>query len=357
MNAKTPIYLKGGVQMFRILIDTCVWLDLVKDYKQKPLLEALEQLVRESQISIILPRTVLDEFGRNKARVIEESRQSLSTTMKRVKDVVEKFGDPKRKNIVLEHLNDVDHRLPALGENAIEAVGRVEKLFKAATVIEIPDSIKIRAAQRAIDGRAPFHRQKNSINDAILIEFYSDLLKSESARGVRFAFVTHNVKDFSAVGGDNRLPHPDIAPIFSKVKSLYLTSLGVALKRIEPALITDLMIEQEWKEEPRRLTEILNAIDLLYHQVWYNRHMLWRQRVAEGKTKIVEKETFPIKAHSTRPIQLDVWEGALKASAQAEKKYGKKNLGPWTDFEWGMINGKLSALRWVLGDEWDMLDT
>ncbi len=36
---------------------------------------------------------------------------------------------------------------------------------------------------------------------------------------------------------------------------------------------------------------------------------------------------------------------------------GKDNLGPYTDFEWGMINGKLSALRWVLGDEWDMLDT
>jgi hypothetical protein len=40
-----------------------------------------------------------------------------------------------------------------------------------------------------------------------------------------------------------------------------------------------------------------------------------------------------------------------------EDKYGKANFGPYDDFEWGMINGKLSALRWVLGDEGDMLDT
>ena len=46
-----------------------------------------------------------------------------------------------------------------------------------------------------------------------------------------------------------------------------------------------------------------------------------------------------------------------KGALRLEKEYGKDNLGPYNDFEWGMINGKLSALRWVLGDEWDMLDT
>jgi hypothetical protein len=47
----------------------------------------------------------------------------------------------------------------------------------------------------------------------------------------------------------------------------------------------------------------------------------------------------------------------LEAAKGVEKRYPKGELGPWTDFEWGMLNGKLSALRWVLGDDWDMLDT
>ena len=52
-----------------------------------------------------------------------------------------------------------------------------------------------------------------------------------------------------------------------------------------------------------------------------------------------------------------VWKSARAAAKRTEKEVGLDNLGPWDDFEWGMINGKLSALRWVLGDEWDMLDT
>lgn len=65
---------------------------------------------------------------------------------------------------------------------------------------------------------------------------------------------------------------------------------------------------------------------------------------------------------STKPYRADqilgtVWAQALKAAKKTEKEIGLENLGPWDDFEWGMLNGKLSALRWALGDEWDMLDT
>lgn len=52
----------------------------------------------------------------------------------------------------------------------------------------------------------------------------------------------------------------------------------------------------------------------------------------------------------------DIWDGMITAMKSAEEPYPHE-LGPWTDFEWGVLNGKLSAIRWILGEEWDMLDT
>lgn len=52
-----------------------------------------------------------------------------------------------------------------------------------------------------------------------------------------------------------------------------------------------------------------------------------------------------------------VWERTLAAAKRMEDELGPDGIGPWSDFEWGMINGKLSAVRWMLGDDWDMLDT
>lgn len=94
-------------------------------------------------------------------------------------------------------------------------------------------------------------------------------------------------------------------------------------------------------ETPRSESEIVDAVSELLDKVWYNRHLVLREKVKKSTEKVDSK----------------IWKGALQSARKVEKRYGKAALGPYDDFDWGMINGKLSALRWVLGDEWDMLDT
>ena len=127
------------------------------------------------------------------------------------------------------------------------------------------------------------------MDDAVLIEVSADAVAAKAAPGSRFAFITHNVKDFSRSNANNKLPHPDIAACFSRIRSLYFITLGEALRRVRPVEFADLMIEQEWIEEPRRLPEVRSSIDELTTKVWYIRHQVRREMIEDGKIKIVEK--------------------------------------------------------------------
>ncbi|HVB33794.1 MAG TPA: PIN domain-containing protein [Patescibacteria group bacterium] len=320
--------------MFRMLIDTCVWLDVAKDHRQVPVIGVIEEMVGQKLVELIVPSIVLDEFRRNRQRIANESAKSLSTNIRLVKDAVGRVGgDKKRMHAVLSHLDDVNHKIPIVGGAAAGTLDRIEKLLVASASLEPSDSVKLRAAQRGIEKKAPFHHGKNSMADSIIVETYAECTRDTAASGIRFAFVTHNKNDFSVIDGNQKLPHPDLAHIFSRVKSLYFINLPEALRRVEPSLVSDVMLEHSWTEEPRGLTEILEAEDLLFNQVWYNRHWILRTGVQEGRIKVVDKETYPRLAEARKTVQRDVWKGALKAARRVEQKYGKKNLGPWDDFE------------------------
>ncbi len=214
--------------VLKILVDTCVWLDMAKDYRHQPTLEALERLMEAGEVELILPSQVIDEFQRNRDRIIRDSGKSLSSTFKRAKEAVRQFGIDAAKDLTLSTLDDVDHRITILGEAVNESIARVEKIFSSAKVVETSSDVKLRAAQRAIDKVAPFHRDKNSIGDAILVEVYRDLL-TNAGDEVALAFVTHNKHDFSNPSGDECTPHPDLAELFAGESSTYGLALGEVL--------------------------------------------------------------------------------------------------------------------------------
>jgi hypothetical protein len=90
----------------------------------------------------------------------------------------------------------------------------------------------------------------------------------------------------------------------------------------------------------RSQSEIIAAEAEFFDRVWYERHLVHVMKHESGE----------------RPLREDILRTALQAAdrLRAERRDVRPCKG---DFEWGMWNGNLSALRWVLGDDWDFLDT
>lgn len=297
-----------------LMIDTCVWLDLAKDYSQRSLLSALEEMVRMGQVSLLTPMLVVQEFNRNKERIVEESARSIGSTLRRAKEVLSKFGDNREKAEAIRQLNEIDQQSVNYRDAAAEGVQRIEKLLSRSVQIRTSADIKLAAAERAIRNKAPFHRQRNSMNDAMLIEIFGD---QQKGRGGHYVFVTHNIKDFSYMGVDEQKPHPDIAKFFSS-KSHYFTKLGDALNKFRPVEFSDIMIEQTWFEPPRRYVEISEAIEKLRER-WYNRHKIWSEKLESGEAILIDnhedrgKDPFGLRIHR------GVWEGAEKSARRVEQ--------------------------------------
>ena len=91
----------------------------------------------------------------------------------------------------------------------------------------------------------------------------------------------------------------------------------------------------------RRKYEIVAAEKVFFDKIWYMRHLYLKYKIESGQ------ET----------CDAEIWKGALANAERIRQQYGEENLLPKDDFEWGMLHGKLSALRWALGEEWDFLDT
>ncbi|QCM13673.1 hypothetical protein CFBP6625_24910 (plasmid) [Agrobacterium tumefaciens] len=343
--------------MLHLLIDTCVWLDLSKDYRSQPLISALEDLVAADEIRLIVPQIVVDEFLRNKSRVTAEAQRSLQSHFRLVREAVNQFGAEEIKAPTLQGLNEVDHKIATGSDAVLSAVETIEKLLLVQSPVPTTDTIKGRVTDRALANLAPYHRSKNSVGDAILIELYADAVAHLADDGARFGFVTHNIKDFSDPNGDRRLPHPDLVPLFLPPKSRYWVSLLDTLKDVDPDLLEDHDAEFNYSPQFRRLSEILEAEHLLFRQVWYNRHWNLRTEIEDGTHHVVPESEYSRSPYRQDQTLDTIWAGALAAAKRTEDEVGIDNLGPWSDFEWGMINGKLSALRWVTGDDWDMLDT
>lgn len=102
------------------------------------------------------------------------------------------------------------------------------------------------------------------------------------------------------------------------------------------------VVDEAQFPEPRVLEEIEAAEEEFFEKLWYYRS----KGCQDHETVIVSP-----------PATAEIERSAEARRMEIENVYPAQELPPWSAYQYGEVCGKLSALRWVLGYDWDVLDT
>jgi PIN domain len=328
--------------MLGLFIDTCVWLDIAGRLDGQKLIVPLRVLKHQGKLELFVPAVIIDEFERNRPQVEERISAKVHTRFKELRADIRQYGGEDRQDWVEE----MTHLIPLVSAGALQNFTEIADLLKSGRRIEPTEAHYAQVVQRGLEKKVPFHLDKNSVADALLIEMYTSLLQAADQAFDQYCFATRNFKDFSAPNGDKRQPRPDQGELFAADTSRYAYDVD-GLREVLTDYFGEVFLD-EVKEvrmahlEPRTLTDILEAEHEYFDKIWYVRKLILKEKIEAGEREPMSPDASALFEASLRTI---------------EERYGAENVGPWDDWGWGFVHGKLSALRWVLGSDWDFLDT
>jgi len=224
-----------------LLIDTSVWLTLAEDPTLTKVLGDLATILDQNLAQLLVPAITLDEFERNRSAIAGRAEKQFQSAASKARSVVQLLSAEDRE--VLESLlKRAEKRVSADSELAASKLQTVKRLLTAPAVVKLvpPDHTRLRALDRALSKKAPFHKEKNSAADALILESFRDFVTSSIKPQDEAAFVTMNKRDFSDPK-DERLPHPDFSDLFLSPDRRYAINLAEVLAGIQPA--------KNWSEE------------------------------------------------------------------------------------------------------------
>lgn len=302
-------------------------------------------LIHRNEVRLLVPLVVIEEFDRNESRVQAAMTSSIASRFKQIRQDLVTYGSDDDTHAV-EVIEDLGRHLPLVGAMTTRNFREIRELLVAGQIVQPSTAEMNRIVERGLKKAAPFHSGKNSVADAVIFEIYRTSTQGSDLSKHPHAFVTTNHTDFSRANGDKREPHDDIAGAFDGTGSRFalgIDGLDAVLRDHFGGEVEELLEDTDFQEEPRRLDEIVAAETEMFDRIWYHRSLQHDYRT-EREGNIEELEHHRLIAGPGR--------------ARVEAIYTEPGqLGPYTDFELGMLNGKMSALRWVLGSEWDFLDT
>ncbi|PEI34072.1 hypothetical protein CN556_00360 [Bacillus wiedmannii] len=231
-----------------IFLDTCTWLN----HAEKANFDALIKLVdlqRQYDATLLTPEQLTIEWDRNCEEVLLKSKINIFNDMlnktKSFRDTI--VSDDSQKQILDDLITQAEtYKEATVTYISKEIMHLFEEVMKKGRKIKTKDEYLITAAKLALEKKAPFHKNKNSIGDAILFISLLDYL-GKFKEPILY-FLTDNTTDFSKENKVNEL-HPDLRKLAEEngITINYSLDLNKTLNEIIKE-VTDSTYVKSYKE-------------------------------------------------------------------------------------------------------------
>ncbi|WP_288438629.1 PIN domain-containing protein [uncultured Chryseobacterium sp.] len=290
--------------MIYIALDTNTWIYLANGTEPARLLHQIKQQVNTSEIAVLLPTIVKDEWDKHKnGTVKKESLKSFNNSLKDIEKTLKHLGDKDNalrfllgdksdKDELKELINKFKERKNEI-ENVIEEnIQIIDEIFRTkAIVINIADHIYVKAGNFALEKKAPFG-MKNSFADALILFSFLDYIKSHSIESSMF--ISYNTKDFCE-NDDKKSLHSDLVQEFTDSNSHFYKTLSEGFNKIKKDFISKEelnLIEYLQKDYEPYYCEVCNEMHNRLNHVTYHKHDLIDERIFSETDKSQLKFDF-----------------------------------------------------------------
>lgn len=157
----------------KVFIDTNILLDIYHlsgvDLEE---LRKLRKMVEKGKVELLVSSQVVDEFWRNRERVIADALKTFkeSKAAAKIPNIIRAYPEAKDLRVSVEKTNEIVKMLLAratedIENDALKADAVIQELLSAVTVGEITNDIFVRAKHRCDVGNPP--GKKDSLGDGI----------------------------------------------------------------------------------------------------------------------------------------------------------------------------------------------
>ncbi|WP_316794079.1 PIN domain-containing protein [Pedobacter frigoris] len=204
-----------------LLIDTCVWRELISPIEYNDHLRQLSSWIDQSEIILFCPEVLKDEWAKHRL----ESEKRIEKAMgNHVKDL--------KKSQLFGKLPDFDDFEMETADRLLKSqIAEVDRLLSLSIFVQEGDEEVLLARKHKREKKAPFLIKGDSQNDAVLI--FSTLSELIRRQENELYFFSSNHNEFGDLDNPKSILHPDISGCYPGIKVQYFADLHQGIDHLK----------------------------------------------------------------------------------------------------------------------------